>query len=260
MIAYADFYRGKSGIVTGGGSGMGRAMAIAFAAEGAKLIVTDVNAAGGEETVAAIRAAGGEAQFLRSDAADAAQVEAMVAAAVKHHDRLDFAVNNAAVEVSTGALADCADDAFDRLVAVNFKGVFLCMKHEIRQMLKQGGGAIVNIASMNAFRPQPTQAVYTATKHAVLGLTRNAAIEYAAAGIRINCICPGAIDTPMLQRAMARFEEAGVPSEQLVSQLSLINRPGQPEEIAKAALWLCSDQASFTYGHALAVDGGYLAR
>lgn len=260
MSAEKSNYQGKSGLVTGGGSGMGRAMAVAFAAAGANVLVTDVNAANGEETVAAIRAAGGHATFLRSDVSVAADVEAMVAAIVGAHGRLDFAVNNAAVEVNTGPLADCPDDAFDRLVAVNLKGVFLCMKHEIRQMLKQDGGAIVNIASTNSYRPQPTQAVYTATKHGVLGLTRNAAIEYAAAGIRINAICPGAIDTPMLQSALERMEAMNIPRQQILERMSLTNRPGRPEEVAKAALWLCSDDASFTYGHALAVDGGYLAR
>jgi NAD(P)-dependent dehydrogenase (short-subunit alcohol dehydrogenase family) len=254
------FYQDKAGLVTGSGSGMGRAMAIAFAAAGAKVLVTDVNVKGGEETVATILKAGGKAKFLHSDASSAAAVQAMVAAVVAEHGRLDFAVNNAAIEVDTGPLADCPDDAFDRLVAVNIKGVFLCMKHEIRQMLKQGGGAIVNIASTNAFRPQLNMSVYTATKHAVVGLTRNAAIEYAAAGIRINAICPGAIDTPMLQAALGRFEGMNIPREQILGQMSLINRPGRPEEVAKAALWLCSDDASFTYGHALAVDGGYLAR
>ena len=260
MVTGTVFYQGKSGLVTGSGSGMGRAMAIAFAAAGAKVLVTDVNAKGGEETAAIIHKAGGTAKFLRSDVSSASDVDVMVAAAVAEFGALDFAVNNAAVEVDTGPLADCPDDAFDKLVAVNLKGVFLCMKHEIRQMLKQGGGAIVNIASVNSFRPQPTQSVYTATKHGVIGLTRNAAIEYAAAGIRINAICPGAIDTPMLQAALGRFEEMNIPREQILGQMSLVNRPGRPDELAKAALWLCSDDASFTYGHALAVDGGYLAR
>lgn len=260
MSTGTTFYQGKSGLVTGSGSGMGRAMAIAFAAAGASVLVTDVNVQGGEETVATITQAGGVARFLRSDVSSAAAVETMVATAVSAFGRLDFAVNNAAVEVNTGPLADCPDDAFDRLVAVNIKGVFLCMKHEIRQMLKQGGGAIVNIASINGFRPQPMQSVYTGTKHAVVGLTRNAAIEYAAAGIRINAICPGAIDTPMLQAALGRLEAMNIPLEPVMAQMSLVNRPGRPEEIAKAALWLCSDDASFTYGHTLAVDGGYLAR
>ena len=260
MNTGTTFYQGKSGLVTGSGSGMGRAMAIAFAAAGAKVLVTDVNVKGGEETVATILKAGGTAKFLRSDVSSASDVTAMVAAVIAEHGRLDFAVNNAAVEVDTGPLADCPDDAFDKLIAVNIKGVFLCMKHEIRQMLKQGGGAIVNIASTNSFRPQLNMSVYTATKHAVVGLTRNAAIEYAAAGIRINAICPGAIDTPMLQAALGRLEEMNIPLEPVIAQMSLVNRPGRPEEVAKAALWLCSDDASFTYGHMLAVDGGYLAR
>jgi NAD(P)-dependent dehydrogenase (short-subunit alcohol dehydrogenase family) len=258
---YTRDYKDKVGLVTGSGSGIGRTMAIAFAAAGAKVLVADVNATGGEETVSTIRAGGGDARFVRADVTRPDEVEGMVAAAIADFGRLDFAVNNAGTELSTGPLAECSDEAFDQLVAVNVKGVFLCMKHEIRQMLKHGCGAIVNMGSVASFRPQPTQSIYTATKHAVMGLTRNAAVEYGPAGIRINAICPGAIDTPLLHTALDRFEEVlGVPREQIIAQLSLNNRIGQAEEIAKAALWLCSDDSSYTYGHALAIDGGYLAR
>lgn len=250
-------YKGKSGLVTGAASGMGRAMAEAFAAAGARVLAADVNRGGGEETVAMIRKAGGDAHFLRTDVSSASEVAAMVGETVARFGRLDFAINNAAVEIGTGPLVECPDDIFDRLVAVNFKGVFLCLKHELRQMQQQGAGAIVNIASVNAFRPQPNQSVYTATKHAVLGLTRNAALEAAAYGVRVNAICPGAIETPMLENSLAQLP---IPRAQVISMMSLLNRFGHPEEIAKAALWLCSDDASFTVGHALAVDGGYLAR
>lgn len=253
-------YQGKAGLVTGSGSGMGRAMALGFAEAGAKVLVADVNVKGGEETVAAIRKAGGEAKFLRCDVASASDVQALVDAVVADYGRLDFAVNNAAVEITGGLMADYPDDLFDRMVAVNIKGVFLCMKHEIRQMLTQGGGAIVNIGSVNSFRPQIMQTAYTATKHAVVGLTRNAAVEYASAGVRINAICPGAIDTPMLQEALARLDAQKVPRKHVLAQMSLISRAGKPDEIARAALWLCSEEASFTYGHTLAIDGGYLAR
>jgi len=257
---YTGHYTGKAGLVTGSGSGIGRAVAEAFAAAGAKVLVADLDAAGGQQTVRTIRDGGGEARFVRIDVASASDVERMVDTAVEEFGRLDFAVNNAAAEVETGPLADCPDEAFDRLVAVNVKGVFLCLKHEIRRMLDGGGGAIVNMGSVASFRPQPTQSVYTATKHAVLGLTRNAAVEYGAAGIRINAISPGSIDTPMLAAALDRFEGVlDVPREQIIARLSLNNRMGRTDEIAGAALWLCSDDSSYTFGHALAVDGGYLA-
>ena len=257
MNSYPAFYKGKAGMVTGSGSGMGRAMAVAFAAVGAKVLVSDVNIKGGEETVAMIKQAGGDARFLRVDVAKEREVESMIAAIVAESGHLDFAVNNAGIECETAPLEDCTEETYDKLMNVNVKGVFLSMKHEIRQMKKQGKGAIVNIASINSFRPQPGMPLYTASKHAVLGLTRNAAIEYAAAGIRINAICPGAIDTPMLREGMSHLS---ITPEQALAHLSLLGRAGTPEEIAKAALWLCSDEASFTYGHALAIDGGYLAR
>ena len=170
---------------------------------------------------------------------------------------LDCAANVAAIETETTLLADCDEATFDRLVAVNLKSVFLCLKYEIRAMLERGGGAIVNIASTNSFRPLPKQAVYTATKHGVVGLTKTAAIEYAAAGIRINAVAPGAIDTPMLRGAMAA---RGSAEQDVLARLSLTGRFGQPAEIAHAVLWLCSDESAFTMGHVLAVDGGYLAR
>ena len=257
MSSSPAYYKDKAGLVTGSGSGMGRAMAIVFAAAGAKVLVTDVNVKGGEETVAAIKKAGGEAKFLRVDVARERDVEAMIATLVGDYGQLDFAVNNAGIEIETAALDDCTEETFDRLMGVNVKGVFFCMKHEIRQMKKQGKGAIVNIGSINSFRPQPGIPIYTASKHAVLGLTKNAAIDYAAQGIRINAICPGAIDTPMLQDGLKGMP---ITQEQALSHLSLLGRAGYPEEIAKAALWLCSDDASFTYGHGLAIDGGYLAR
>ena len=171
---------------------------------------------------------------------------------------LHYAVNGAAIELEREPLADVEESTFDRIIAVNLKSIFLCMKYEIRQILAQGtGGAIVNIASTNSFRPQPNQSAYTASKHGVIGMTRNAAIDYAGQGIRINAICPGAIDTPMLRAAIDR---RGRDPEDVAARLSLLGRFGEPDEIAKAALWLCSDESSFTIGHALAVDGGYLAR
>jgi NAD(P)-dependent dehydrogenase (short-subunit alcohol dehydrogenase family) len=251
-------FQDRVALVSGGASGMGRATAQAFAAAGASVLVADVNRQGGEETVASITRAGRRAEFVETDVADAEAVEAMVRAAVDAFGGLHCAVNAAAIELERDRLADLDEAIFDRLVAVNLKSIFLCLKFEIRQMLAQGGGgAIVNIASTNSFRPQPHQSVYTATKHGVLGITRNAAIDYAGDGIRINAICPGSIDTPMLRDAMQR---RGRDPEEVAGRLSLIGRFGTVEEIAKAALWLCSDDSSFTIGHALAVDGGYLAR
>ena len=237
---------------------MGRSIAIAFAEAGAHVVVSDIAADPGRETAELIAAAGGSGLFIGADVADASSVEALVAGAVDAFGGLHCAVNGAAIELEREPLADVEESTFDRIIAVNLKSIFLCMKYEIRQILAQGsGGAIVNIASTNSFRPQPNQSAYTASKHGVIGMTRNAAIDYAGHGIRINAICPGAIDTPMLRAAIDR---RGRDPEDVAARLSLLGRFGDPDEIANAALWLCSDASSFTIGHALAVDGGYLAR
>ena len=250
-------FSGKVALVTGAAGGMGRSIAEAFAAAGASVMCTD-RAENGESVAASIRDAGGAAEFRRADVADAASVEAVVAATVAAFGTLDCAVNAAAIEGESERLADLDDALFDQIMAVNVRSVFLCMKHEIRAMQTHGrGGAIVNIASTNSYRPQPHQSAYTASKHAVIGLTKSAAIDYAVDGIRINAICPGSIDTPMLRNAMERRNRS---EADVVARLSLIGRFGRPDEIAKAALWLCCDDASFTIGHALAVDGGYLSR
>lgn len=254
----AGKFEGKVALVTGAASGMGRATSVAFAEAGAAVLVADVDTVGGEETALMITTAGGSAQFVASDVSNAAAVEAMVAAAVRAFGRLDCAVNNAAIENESVSFADADDDNFDRIIAINLKGVYLCMKHEIRQMLSQrSGGTIVNLGSTNSFRPQPHQTAYTASKHAVIGLTRSAAIDHAADGIRVNAVCPGAIDTPMLRAAMAKRGRDPVATAE---KLSGLGRFGETSEIAKAVLWLSSDDSSFTVGHALAVDGGYLAR
>jgi NAD(P)-dependent dehydrogenase (short-subunit alcohol dehydrogenase family) len=257
-MTYRESFAGKTAIVTGAGSGMGRATAQAFAAAGANVVVADIAEAAGQETVALIEQDGGVATFAQTDVSKTADVEAMVDRAIASFGRLDYAMNGAAIETETTPLADCEELAFDRLIAVNLKSVFLCMKHQIRAMLREGtGGAIVNIASTNAFRPQPNQPAYTASKHGVLGLTRAAAIDYAGTGIRINAVCPGAIETPMLVNAIAARRRD---PDDVIRRLSLVGRFGQATEVANAVLWLCSDQSSFTVGHALAVDGGYLAR
>ena len=245
-------------IVTGGAGGMGRAIALAFSAAGSSILVADVDDVGGRQTVDLVTGAGGKAIYQRTDVSRADEVAAMVAASVSNFGGLDYAINAAAIENEVDFLADLEDDNFDRIIAVNLRSVFLCMKHEIRAMLGAGkGGAIVNIASTSAYRPQHHQSAYTSSKFGVLGITKSAAIDYAPLGIRINAICPGAIETPMLLNAIAA---RGRDTQEVADRLSLLSRFGRPDEIAAAALWLCSDASSFTIGHALAVDGGYLAR
>ena len=248
---------GATAIVTGATGGMGRAIVARLAAAGADVIATDLSDTHADELVAAAADGAGSVHFVRADVSVADEVAGVVAAATARTGRLDAAVNAAAIEFETVPLAKCADDDFDRMMRINVRGVFLSMKHEIAAMLEGGRpGSIVNIASTNSFRPQHDQPAYTASKHAVLGLTRSAAYDYAGHGIRVNAICPGAIDTPMLRGAM---ERRGRDADDVAGRLSPIGRFGEPAEIAEAALWLVSSASSFTTGHALAVDGGMLA-
>jgi len=247
MTAPTYDFTGKVALVTGATGGMGRAITAALGAAGATVMATDL-ADRGELPVAAA--------FTSADVSEPDQVAALVASTVERFGTLDFAVNAAAIEFETVPLADCSDDDFDRMMNVNTRGAFLCMKHEIAAMLTAGGGSIVNIASTNSFRPQHDQPAYTASKHAVLGLTRSAALDYASSGIRVNAICPGVIDTPMLRAAM---ERRGRDVADVAHRLSPLGRIGRPDEIAAGVLWLCSDASSFTTGHALAIDGGMLA-
>ena len=257
MGSFEPSFDGEVAFVTGASGGMGRAITTAFAAAGAAVVAADVDDAGGAETVELAMRDGGVAVFVHCDVSDPASVAAAVALATDRFGGLHCAVNAAAIENETVPLHECDLAAFDRMQAVNVRGMFLSMKYEIEAMLTGGGGAIVNIASTNAARPQPNQPAYTASKHAVLGLTRSAAVDYAGRGIRINAICPGGIDTPMLQNAMRR---RGRDPKDVLDRLSLLGRFGRPDEIAQAALWLCSDASSFVVGHPLAVDAGYLAR
>jgi NAD(P)-dependent dehydrogenase (short-subunit alcohol dehydrogenase family) len=241
---------GKIALITGASSGIGRGAAIVFARYGARLVLSDVDVEGGEETAAEVRRAGGEAVFVKVDVAQASEVEALIRRAVDQYGRLDCAFNNAGVDGAQGPTADCSEENWDRVLAVNLKGVWLCMKYEIRQMLEQGGGAIVNTSSGAGLSGVAGMPAYVVSKHGVVGLTRAAALEYAKHNIRVNAVCPGAVRTPMIERIIDRG---------LISEARLggpIGRLGMPEEVGEAAAWLCSERASFMIGHALSVDGG----
>lgn len=242
--------------MTGGGGGIGRATALAFAAQGAKVVVADVAASSAEAVARELHQAGAEALSLAVDVAQSDQVEAMIAQVVARFGRLDIAFNNAGIDIEHEALAKASDETFDRLMSVNVKGVWLCMKHEINQMLAQGGGgAIVNTSSIGGLNGAPRQPIYSATKHAVVGLTKSAALEYGRKGIRINAVCPGVIRTEMMERAIARDPRRA----QHIDRIHPIGRVGEADEIARTVVFLSSDDASFVLGHCLPVDGGYSA-
>jgi NAD(P)-dependent dehydrogenase (short-subunit alcohol dehydrogenase family) len=249
-------FANKVAIVTGGASGIGRATAVAFAREGAAVVIADVSIKEGEEAVNAIRKAMGEAVFLKCDVSRADDVSALVEATIKAYGRLDFACNNAGIEGRQASTVAIAEEEWDRTLNVNLKGIWQCMRYELPHMLKQGKGAIVNMASIAGLVGFPALPAYTASKHGVIGLTKAAALENATSGIRINAICPGLIDTPMVDRFTRGTPEMA--SRLLNSQP--IGRIGKPEEIAEAVLWLCSDQASLVTGIALPVDGGWVAQ
>jgi NAD(P)-dependent dehydrogenase (short-subunit alcohol dehydrogenase family) len=245
---------GKVALVTGGSTGIGKASSVAFAREGAKVVVSDVNVQGGEETVRFIRESGGEAIFVKADVLLAAEVEALVKKAVGTYGGVDCAFNNAGIAGAIGASThEYPDESWDRVIGINLKGVWLCMRYEIPQMLKQGGGAIVNTASIWGLVGAPGASAYVASKHGVVGLTRAAALEYAPQGIRINAVNPGTIRTPILDPFIAAIPEF----ESMMTARHPIGRIGMPEEVAEAVVWLCSDAASFVVGQNLPVDGGY---
>ncbi|UCL89198.1 MULTISPECIES: SDR family oxidoreductase [Pseudomonas] len=246
---------GQVALVTGAGNGIGRATAQAFAQQSVKVVVSDVDAKGGEATVELIRAAGGEATFIRCDVTRDAEVKALVEGTVAAYGRLDYAFNNAGIEIEKGKLADGEESEFDAIMGVNVKGVWLCMKHQIPVMLEQGGGAIVNTASVAGLGAAPKMSIYAASKHAVIGLTKSAAIEYAKKKIRVNAVCPAVIDTDMFRRAY----EADPKKAEFAAAMHPVGRVGRVEEIASAVLYLCSDHAGFTTGIALPVDGGATA-
>jgi len=247
-------FNDKVAIVTGGSFGIGRATAIAFVKRGAKVVIADW--VEDHETLDIIKKDGGEAIFVKCDISKEEDVKNLVDHAVKHFGRLDFAFNNAGVEGHTAPTAECTIENWDKTIGVNLKGPWLCMKYEIPQMQKQGKGAIVNNASIAGLVGFPGIPAYVASKHGVIGLTKNAALEYVKAGIRVNAVCPGVIKTPMIDRFTGKDKTV----EQQFVSMEPIGRLGQPEEVAEAVIWLCSDLSSFVTGHAMAVDGGWVAQ
>ena len=249
---------GKVALVTGGGSGIGRAASLAYSREGARVALVDVNVEGGEETVQLIKEAGGDAILVHADVSESSGTLDMVAQTVGRFGRLDCAFNNAGVGGGRdrNLTADYTEEDWDRVIGINLKGVWLSMKAEIPRMLAQGGGAIVNTASIMGLIAAPGAVAYMAAKHGVVGLTKAAALEYAGDNIRVNAVCPGYIDTPLLRPVLTAHEGF---EERIVSRHP-VGRLGQPQEIAEAVIWLSSEAASFVTGHSMAVDGGYVAQ
>ncbi len=249
---------GKVALITGGSSGIGRATAAEFAGRGVNVMIGDLDVEGGEETVGLVREIGCDASFVKTDVSQSQEVEMLVAATVDQFGQLDYGFNSAgAVKPHLEAISpthEYPEENFDQIIAVNLKGVWLCVKHEVREMLTRGGGAIVNASSALGLVGLPNLSGYVASKHGVVGVTKTAALEYADHGIRVNAVCPGYIQTPMTQ---ARLEEPE--AKEQIQALHPIGRVGQPEEVAKAVVWLCSDSASFVTGHAMAIDGGWTA-
>jgi NAD(P)-dependent dehydrogenase (short-subunit alcohol dehydrogenase family) len=247
--------RNKVAFVTGAASGIGQAAALAFAREGASVIVSDIANERGEETVQTIRSQGGEARFVHCDVSRSQDVENAVQQAIAAYARLDFAFNNAGVAGKRAATAQFTEVDWEEVMSVNLKGVWLCMKSELAYMAQQGSGAIVNTSSIRGTAGARNSAIYAAASHGIIGLTRCAALDYAGANIRINAVCPGVVRTPMMQGLLA-----GNPAmeSQMVGRIPMA-RMGSPSEIAEAVVWLCSDRAGFVTGHCLVVDGGQLA-
>ena len=248
--------KGKVAIVTGAASGIGRESALAFARAGAKVVAADITVDGGEETVRMIKDMGGEAVFVQVDVTKADEVKGMVDTAVATYGRLDFAHNNAGIEGMAGPCVACTEENWDRTININLKGVFLCCKYEIPEMLKAGGGSIVNTASVAGLVGFGGIPAYTASKHGVAGLTKTIALDYAKENIRCNAVCPGVIHTPMIDR----FTGGDPAAMEAMIATEPVGRLGKPEEIADAVVYLCSDEASFITGAAIPVDGGFVAQ
>lgn len=250
-------FAGKVALITGAASGIGRAAALAFAQQGVRVAVVDTNERDGHDTVQQIAAAGGTAHFIRADISQEAEVQAMVAQTVAQFGQLDYAFNNAGIAGQGGALHEMSMENFDGVIAVNLRGVFLCLKYEIQHMLQHGGGAIVNTASIAGLVASRGLAHYVASKHGVVGLTKAAALDYAQHNIRVNAIAPGVIVTPLAQQYVGGDPEV---LRQQFAAVHPVNRVGEPEEVAQAAVWLCSDAASFMTGTTIPIDGGLTAQ
>ena len=248
-------FESKIVLVTGGNAGIGQAVALAFAQEGAKVVITGRRASEGNETVAMIKDSGGDGHFVQSDVSKTEDVKSMIEACITTYGGLDIAVNNAGIEGTHFIpTADYDEEVWDKVIDINLKGVWLCMKYEIPEMLKKGGGAIVNMSSVAGLKGGQVGVAYYASKHGVIGATKAAASEYASKGVRINAVCPAVIETEMANRAFLHNEDL----KNRLTAMHPIGRVGRPEEVASAVLWLCSEQASFVTGVAHPVDGGFL--
>ena len=245
-------FNDKVVLITGAGNGIGRATALAFAEQGASVVVADINRVDGEETTSLIAQAGGSATFILCDVTKDQDVQSLVDGTLETYGKLDIAFNNAGIEIEHSKLADGDEATYDKVMDVNVKGVWRCMKYQIPALLKQSSSAIVNTASIAGLGAAPKMSIYSASKHAVIGLTKSAAVEYGKKGLRVNAICPAVIDTEMFRRATQNDPQ----KEQYVKNLHPVGRIGQPEEVAAAVLYLCSDLAGFTTGVALPIDGG----
>ncbi len=246
----------KVALVTGAGSGIGRASALAFAREGAKVVLSDISIEGGEATGQVIRDAGGEATFVYADVAQAGDVATLIDTVVHRYGRLDCAFNNAGIKGPIAPVAEVTEEDWHRTLAVNLTGVWLCMKHELAQMLQQESGVIVNCSSVAGLVGFRGSAAYVASKHGIVGLTKTAALDCAQAGIRVNAVCPGVVQTPMIER----FTGGSPAAKAELIAMEPMGRLGTADEVAEAVIWLCSPAASFITGHALVVDGGFVAQ
>lgn len=250
-------FAGKVALVTGGSFGIGQATAVAFAARGANVVIADWIEDPEQQTQKQIKSANpnAEALFVQCDVSDGEAVKALIDKTVATFGRLDFAFNNAGIEGANGFTHDCTEENWDKTIGINLKGVWLCMKYQIPQMLKQGKGSIVNCASVAGLIGFPGLPAYVASKHAVVGLTKTTALENARLGIRVNAVCPGVIHTPMVDRVTGKDKEV----EKQFTSMEPVGRMGEPAEVAESVVWLCSDAASFVTGHAMPVDGGWIA-